>query len=90
MKKPIAYVIYGIGFTGHYVRAVKPIKNDDWKIDDDGLGDHWGGNAALVVEDELVPVGKADPLPGSGGGFTMGVFHGDLVPVGTELFMKKG
>jgi|SRR6185312_1306774 len=47
--KPVAYAIYGIGGSKHYLHNVKPIKDDEWETDDDCLGDYWAGNAALVV-----------------------------------------
>lgn len=35
-----------------------------------------------------VKVGVVDSMPGSNGGFTMAVFDGKVVPVGTELYME--
>lgn len=34
----------------------------------------------------MEPVGEATPLAGSGGGFTIAVFHASKVPVGTKLY----
>lgn len=34
------------------------------------------------------PVGVAEPLPGTAGGFTMAVFEGSKVPSGTALYAR--
>lgn len=51
--KPIAYAIYGIGCGKHYLKDVKPIPADDvteeWRGDDDFLGDYWAGNEPLFL-----------------------------------------
>lgn len=47
--KPIAYAVYGIGGGKIHLHNVKPIKDDEWKIDDDCLGDYWSGNEALYA-----------------------------------------
>lgn len=51
--KPIAYAIYGIGGGKHYLKDVKPIQADDvteeWRGDDDFLGDYWAGNEPLFL-----------------------------------------
>ena len=36
----------------------------------------------------LSPVGKADPMPGTNGAFTMAVFEASQVPVGVELYLQ--
>ena len=41
-------------------------------------------------DNEFKSVGKAESMPGTNGGFTMGVFKGNEIPVGTELFVKAG
>lgn len=47
--KPLAYLVYGIGAGKHYVKTAKLIKDDDWKTDDDGLGEYWAGNELLIL-----------------------------------------
>ena len=61
---PIAYAVYGIDAAGkHYLRAVKPIEaGEDWKIDDDCLGDRWSGNEALSAVAPSDLQGLADAL----------------------------
>lgn len=46
---PIAYAVFGISSGKHYLKSAKPIKDDEWKSDDDCLGDYWAGNEALVI-----------------------------------------
>ena len=51
--KPLAYAIYAISNGKHTLRDVKRIPqddtNEDWKSDDDGLGEFWSGNEGLFA-----------------------------------------
>ena len=47
------YVVHGINGGGyHYIHAVKPIIDNDWKSDDCGLGDYWAGNQLCDAPDQ--------------------------------------
>lgn len=46
--KPLAYAIYSCAGI-HRLHGVKPIKNDEWKSDDDCLGEYWAGNEPLYT-----------------------------------------
>ncbi len=49
---PVAYIINGIDALGrHYIREVRTPLDDEWKLDDGGLGDHWSGNEPLFRAD---------------------------------------
>ena len=61
--KPLAYLVYGIGAGKHYVKTAKLIKDDDWKTDDDGLGEYWAGNELLILAAYPANGAKAGVLP---------------------------
>lgn len=50
MKKPVAYIIWGIICGQHKKVEVKLIEEDEqesWKYDDGCLGEYWSGNTPL-------------------------------------------